>query len=412
MLNKARLLLLAGVAILATVTGFCIGVPEENLTTLGIWAHGDTVLLFSTVHACKEDEETAHPPLQTLVSKDGGKTWAARGPRLLWSKLEFILDTGEEIWIAGDSYDAEGPANTPFFLLFDADKMEWPKFDIYDGYDELLTVAHDDHDGNRFLAWVNHLMLDPTDPDAAEDPGIDPTFLHESLDHGRTWHAVKKVKRVPKSAPGLHFFQEIPQQSGSWRIAGADQSSAALEQLGTDGKWQQSARLPLPVQERCEEQQPGNQPKGAQTSRPAPFSSWGKNLLSARAVEGISGRGIVLQRLPDGGGASADQGAANQAVMAVAAQPADTRSQPRVGADHRPVMKRPERAAVRGQKPGAYPAPADQRQLERRLFAGKNVTQSRSRGGAAQNGEDVFITMRVDAPQVTFVRLARLRGGG
>jgi hypothetical protein len=245
MLNKTRLLLSAGAAFLAAVTGFCIDVPEENLTSpQGIWAHGDTVLLFGMMHRCKDEVDIPYRPQQTLVSKDGGKTWARRGPRLMGSTVDFILDTGEEIWIAGDSYDSEGPANTPFLLLFDADSTEWPKFDIYDGYDELLALAHDNRDSNRFLAWVNHLMSN-------ED--TDPTFLHESLDHGRTWHAVKKVKRVPKSSPGLHFFQQIPQQSGAWRIANADQPSAALERLGPDGKWHQAAKLPLPIQESCEE---------------------------------------------------------------------------------------------------------------------------------------------------------------
>jgi hypothetical protein len=253
MLNKTRLLFFAGAALLTIATGFCIGVPEnDSPSPSGVWTHGDTVLLFTTFPACKADDEPPHRFLQTLVSKDGGKTWAWRGPRLTWSNFEYIMDTGNEIWLAGDSYSAEGPAYDPFLVLFNADSMEWPQLKIYEGEDELMAVAHDDRNSNRFVAWVNHLMLPPGDPDA--DDGTDSTFLHESLDRGQTWHAVRKVKRIPKSAPGLHFFQEIPQRSGAWRIASTYHSSAAfLEHLEPDGSWRPAAKLPSPIQKSCEE---------------------------------------------------------------------------------------------------------------------------------------------------------------
>jgi hypothetical protein len=234
--------------LLATIPGVCAQDQEEKLSFVGVWAHGDTVLLFATVHKCNDEINETTQPLQTLVSKDEGKTWARSGPRLMWSKFEFILDTGTEIWIAGDNYDAEGPASSPFILLADPDRRDWQKFEIYHGYDELIAVARDERDGNRFLAWVNHLMLFDN-PDGEDDP----TFLHESLDHAGTWHPLRKVKSVPKVATGLRFFEEIPNKSRGWRITNSDQPTSALEHLGQDGKWHQVAKAALPIQMSCEE---------------------------------------------------------------------------------------------------------------------------------------------------------------
>jgi hypothetical protein len=111
-----------------------------------------------------------------------------------------------------------------------------------------MAVAKDERDGNRFVAWVTHLMLSPDDPDSADD---DPMFLHESLDRARTWHVLKKVKSVPKASPGMRFFEEIPRQSGGWRITNDNQHSA-LEHLGQDRKWHSVAKAALPIQESCE----------------------------------------------------------------------------------------------------------------------------------------------------------------
>jgi hypothetical protein len=249
---KTRLLS-AGFVLLAITTGFCIGlrayVPPSPI---GIWTHGDTVLVFATFPACKDAAEPSQNILQTLVSTDGGRNWVWRGPRLMWSTFDSILDTGDEIWIAGYNYDAEGPGSDPFVLRFEADSMDWPQLQIYNGYAELMAIAHDDHDGNRFLAWVTHLMLLPEDPDYDEND--DPMFLHESLDRGQTWHAVKKVESAPKSMPGTHFFQDIPRQSGAWRIANADHGGKAfLEHMEADRKWHAAGKLPLPELEKCEE---------------------------------------------------------------------------------------------------------------------------------------------------------------
>ena len=252
-LNKPQLLLSIGMVLLAAGTSFCTGVPKDDQPTPDlVWAHGQTVLVFALFPACEDESPTPRQTMQTLISKDGGKTWDWRGPRMPWVMLEYILESGDEIWIAGENYDAEGPASAPFLLLVDADSMEWPQLKIYDRYTELMAVARDDRDGNRLLAWVNHLMLDPDDPDLPQD-GSDPMFLHESLDRGQTWHVIRIEKDVPKSLPGLRFFQPISEHSGAWRISTtkmktASSSASFLEHQAPDGKWHPAGRLPSPVQ--------------------------------------------------------------------------------------------------------------------------------------------------------------------
>jgi len=245
-LKKPRLLSLVLATFLAALTGFCISGPvaqtvaqDDPLTPAGIWTHGDTVLLFAFFRQCEEDGGGGCQPLQTLVSKDGGKTWARSGPRLVGSSFLYILNTGGETWIAGDSY-AEGPAHGPFLHLFDPDNTEWPEFEIYDGGEEFRALAHDERNPNRFLAWIDHVEV--------SEPESSHIFLHQSLDRGRTWHEVKEVKRVPKSMPGLRFFQDLPQESGDWRINSATRT---LEHKGQDDQWHTAVTLPLPIQNTC-----------------------------------------------------------------------------------------------------------------------------------------------------------------
>jgi len=241
MLKKMRFLSPALMALLVTSAGFCVSGPpaqDDFVAPAGIWAHGDTVLLFAFFRQCEEDGG-GYQPLQTLVSKDGGKTWARSGPRLVGSSFLYILNTGGETWIAGDSY-AEGPAHGPFLHLFDPDNAEWPQFEIYDGYEEFRALAQDERNPDRFLAWIDHVEV--SEPEGSH------IFLHQSLDRGRTWHEVKEVKRVPKSMPGLRFFQDLPQQSGDWRI---NPAARTLEHKDKDNEWRTAVNLPLPIQNTC-----------------------------------------------------------------------------------------------------------------------------------------------------------------
>lgn len=233
-----HLLPLAALLLVATL----VAAPQDDQGSPGeIWTNGNTILFFAPFRQC--NDEAAYTPTQTLVSRDGGNSWSKAGPRLFGSSFLYIQNVGEETWIAGDSY-AEGPAHDAFLLLVDPNNSEWQEFPIYNGDEEFRALAHDTRNPNRFVAWIDHVDLN--DIDAAH------IFLHESLDRGRTWRVVKEVKRVPRSMPGLRFFQELPQQSGSWRIS-TFTLPRTLEHLGSDGKWHERAKLPLPIQESCAE---------------------------------------------------------------------------------------------------------------------------------------------------------------
>jgi len=221
--------------IIAALVATASSAPQEYLTADGIWARGDTIILFARFNPCGEP----YRPIQPLVSRDGGQTWAASGPRLEGSELEYILDTGAELWIGGEQI-AEGPSSAPFLLLYRADGAEWPQFVIYDDAAELLGVARETKSG-RLLAWVRHI-------DFQSDNWTGPVYLHQSVDRGPTWSTMQKVRHVPRSAPGLRFFQKLPRQSGRWRISSL---GSAVEHQQADGKWHRITRLPLPLQQRC-----------------------------------------------------------------------------------------------------------------------------------------------------------------
>jgi hypothetical protein len=225
------------------VAGFNPG-QDDQQKAIGIWEHGKTVLLFAMLTNC---EPGTYLHTQALVSADTGKTWAKSGPDLYGRDLKLISNTtGEEVVIGGQYY-IEGPTNSPFLLVY-RDGVEWQEFSIYDGAAELKALAQDELRPNRFLAWVEHI-----DMNADEDvPG--PIYLHQSLDHGRTWKAMRKVKSVPASALHLRFFLEIPLENGRWRVSEQDQPRARVEHIGENGQWQVVTSLPLPIQETCTEE--------------------------------------------------------------------------------------------------------------------------------------------------------------
>ena len=185
-----------------------------------------------------------YAPLQTLVSRDSGKTWANSGARMLDRELKFILDSGDELWIAGEGY-FEGPTHNPFLLRF-KEGADWQQFDVYEGDSELLAVAADKRNKDKFYAWVQHIDISNTENIHG------PTFLHQSRDRGRTWEAVKQVKSVPKSSGGLRFFQILPKQSGRWRISENSGRNSSVEHLENDGQWHEVSTLPLVIQTNCQ----------------------------------------------------------------------------------------------------------------------------------------------------------------
>jgi hypothetical protein len=204
------------------------------------------VILFARFQECKNQP---YQPLQPLISRDGGKTWTEKGPWLPdGQELGYILDTGTDLWIAGQHY-AEGPTSEPFIVLYRAHGDEWPQvdMDVHSPGSELLGLALEKKNGT-LLAWVEHINW----PSRMSGP----VYLHQSVDGGRTWQTIKKVRRIPRSSPGLRFFKPLPMQRGSWRLSGAGHFPSVVEHQERDGKWYKVVGLPLPIQQTprdCEE---------------------------------------------------------------------------------------------------------------------------------------------------------------
>jgi hypothetical protein len=232
--NKLTVRVMAAASGIAMIFSICAAqdIPSAN----GIWARGDLVILFARLNNCG----APYRPVQPLVSTDGGKTWGATGPRLESSDLEYFLDAGSELFIAGEDI-AEGPAHSPFLLVYRASDNAWQQSEIYDQASELLGIGVEAKTG-RFLAWVRHLELEKNGDWSG------PIFLHRSPDGGKTWSVVRKVRRVPRMAPGLRFFRGHLDQSGSWRLT---KTGSRAEHRQDDGTWHLVTLLPLPIQEAC-----------------------------------------------------------------------------------------------------------------------------------------------------------------
>lgn len=211
------------------------GMSQKQTFVDGLWSHENTIVLVARFDQCGGP----YRPVQSIVSTDGGNTWAAEGPRLEGSDLFFILSDGDELLLGGQYY-AEGPTSSPFLLVYGLEKHEWSQSDIYDGAAELLGMAREKETGH-LLAWVRHI-------DVQSEDYSGPIFLHESVDRGKTWDLIKDVAHVPTSIPGMNFFHELPQRSGKWRVS---HDGNAIEQLKDDGEWDRSVKLPLPVQQEC-----------------------------------------------------------------------------------------------------------------------------------------------------------------
>jgi hypothetical protein len=215
------------------------GTSQKETFVDGLWSHENTIVLVARFDKCGGP----YRPVQSIVSTDGGNTWAADGPQFNGIDLLFMLSEGAELLIGGQYY-AEGPTSSPFLLVYDLEKHEWSQSDIFDGSAELLGMAREKETGH-LLAWVRHI-----DMESENDSGS--IFLHESVDGGKTWGLIKDVAHVPTSMPGMNFFSELPQRSEKWRVS---PDGNAIEHLTGDGKWHRSVKLPMAIQQQCPENQ-------------------------------------------------------------------------------------------------------------------------------------------------------------
>ncbi len=232
---------LSAAIFLAAVSSLAFGQKESYVD--GVWAHGDTIVLLARFDRCGGP----YRPVQPIVSTDGGRTWAAEGPRLEGSELLYIQSEGDELLIGGQEY-AEGPTSAPFLLTYSFEQHQWSQSEIYDDAADLLGLAREQANGH-LLAWVQHIERPPED-----DSG--PIILHESVDGGKTWSEIKNVAHVPASVPGLRFFRDLSDRSGKWRVSPAGN---AIEELMV-GQWHTQLTLPLPIQLQCPEIQDDTQP--------------------------------------------------------------------------------------------------------------------------------------------------------
>lgn len=178
----------------------------------GIWARGDTVLLFLKVRPCTE--EAVIPSAQILASLDRGRSWSERGPRLEGKDFAFIHENRGQIWLAG-FHTAEFGAE-PFILVPTDSSLNWKKYTIYEGPGYLEGIAFQPK--NQLLARVRHIN--------ARNKNWR-VYLHQSLDGGRSWRQVGRA-----NSAGIErgiAFKKIKMQTADWRIVDTTDGIFAVE---------------------------------------------------------------------------------------------------------------------------------------------------------------------------------------
>lgn len=212
-------------------------VPEgERLQAEGIWARGDTVLLFVKVRPCTE--ESVLPSAQILASMDRGRSWNERGPRLEGKDFSFIYENRGQIWLAG-FHTAEFGAE-PFILVPTDSSLNWNKYTIYEGPAYLEGIAFQTK--NQLIARVRHINVRNQNWKV---------YLHQSIDGGRSWRQVGRSNSGRRER-GI-AFKEIEMQTADWRIVDAPDGSFAVEHRELAQKsWMTVSQFPL---KRCRSDQ-------------------------------------------------------------------------------------------------------------------------------------------------------------
>jgi len=141
-----------------------------------------------------------------MVSTDGGRSWKRRGPALPGYEFVSFFEKDGKVWIAGE-HSAEGPAIEPFVFIPAKLPLHWEMRTIYEGSGGLERIAWGN--SGELIAWVPHLELG--------DEWQGPTYIHQSLDDGRTWKTLGRAKKL-KLEKGLEFTDLTALKNPLWRI--------------------------------------------------------------------------------------------------------------------------------------------------------------------------------------------------
>ena len=199
-----RTLSLAACTIVAASALLAQQNAKDNVKADAILVHGKAILLFTRMAAC--DDNFVPGASQLLVSTDGGRSWQKRGPRLEGYEFDSVSVRDGKVWIAGE-HTAEGPAIEPFVFVPAKSPLHWEMRTIYQGAGGLERVAWGSK--GELIAWVPHLKL--------EDDWKGPTYIHQSLDEGRTWKTLGRARKL-KMEKGIEFTGLEKLKDPLWRI--------------------------------------------------------------------------------------------------------------------------------------------------------------------------------------------------
>lgn len=206
---------------------FIQGVAEaEKSEGKGIWAQGQTVLLFTKVRPCTSEI----PSAQILVSIDGGRSWTKRGPRVEGSDFEFLYERKGQVWIAG-FHTAEFGAD-PFIMVPTDSSFNWNRYTIYEGSSFLERIVFQKK--GQLIARVRY--INTFDENWKE-------YIHKSVDGGRSWSLVGPAPTLGRE-PGV-AFKRIERKTPTWRIVDANDGGFAVQHREREhGSWRTVSRFP------------------------------------------------------------------------------------------------------------------------------------------------------------------------
>lgn len=198
----------------------------EKLQGEGIWARGNTVLLFTKVRPCTD--ESVIPASQILISTDTGRSWTQRGPRLEGKDFAFIHERNGLVWLAG-FHTAEFGAD-PFILVPTSPSFSWKRYTIYKGPSILEWIAFQKR--GQLIARVRR--INTYDENWKE-------YFHKSVDGGRSWRLIGSASTLGRQ-PGI-AFRKIESETPTWRTVDESNGGFAVQHLET-GSWRTVSSFP------------------------------------------------------------------------------------------------------------------------------------------------------------------------